>query len=125
MDGVCKQTQGYVKDKSKTIVFYEEEVGAPKNKEGLNVVATIESNNPINCKLSDIGKLYDDTTVLKICIEEGKEVTTKNVGNYLIKNGLSADKNGSVFGGVSNSIALKVKSNYIIRDKFNNEGKSP
>ena len=73
--------------------------------------------------MSDIGKLYDSSDIFKICIEEKLGVHPPTEGKYLIKDGASANKFGSVFSGVSDSIALKVKSNYIIWDKFNTEGK--
>jgi len=110
-NGVCRQTQGYLKNNNIFNAF----VGT-KGGDRTEIIADGITNTDLNlCSAGHIGKLL--STKLGICIKSEKAALLTSTDKYLI----SGAATGTPFED-SNGVALKISNLYIIKDKFNSEG---
>ena len=111
VDGVCKQTQGYIIYNEKVYAFKGTQVGEA----GTSYVSSADNGG--QCAATDIGKLLSGKG--GICIGNSLGVNFNTAGNYLILDGSSAV---GAFSGNTDSVAIKRKAYYIIEDQFNSKG---
>jgi len=131
VEGVCKQTQGYIKDSAKVIAFIGEGISAV----GVNVREDADKTAQFNpfatltaksaCAATYIGKVYAEAGS-GICIDATEThgvdfVTDGNIiKKYIIDSSSAATGTiGTPFESEANNLAIKSGLRYIIRDEFN------
>ena len=126
VEGVCKQTQGYIRDGSTKplgYAFVGEKVGAATANvpvfEGSGTIAAATG-----CISTSVGQIITDGTagVTGICYGVGSneiKFETGTARNIILK-GMAVP--GTPFADRVNAVAIKRSANYIIRDRFYTAG---
>jgi len=105
LDGVCFQTQGYIRNNGITYVFNREESGVEVN-EGLI--------GGSSCNSESVGKLLTGESAA--CITSGSSIAFEDDDDdYIIMNGSAVE--GTPFENADEIKAVKRSVNYIIIDK--------
>jgi len=105
VDGICAQTQGYIKNDGKMYVFIGEESG---------VIVKRSLVGGSSCSSNTIGKLINDKSA--VCISSGKSIAfEEEEDDHMIMKGAAVE--GTPFENVNEIKAVKHSANYVIIDK--------
>ena len=122
LDGICKQTQGYVKDKEKSNKIYAF-VGTG-NANVATVAPYINANvdDYNDCGDGTVGIVINNTTKSGICYgnDSAGIMFGEGESRYIFLKGKVAKK--TPFADRKNSVVVKRNAKYIVKDQFYNAG---
>ena len=119
-EGVCRQSNGFVKNNNVMYAFVKEITGAVVNAED-NFIGGATLTGETKCEDANAGLLYNDKK--GICINKEKGIDFADDDNeYMILKGKTFTS-GNPFAETANvNIRIKRSANYILKDSFYTSG---
>jgi len=117
VDGICRQSSGYVVNNGEVIGFIGNDAGKDKNE--LNTLGAIgDIGNKSECRKVHVGKYFiDEEYGASVCITKAHSMNMESQMSYMIMVGAAVQN--TPFEEDEYAVPVKGGKGYVIRDKFN------